>query len=121
MHIIHVGMSGRYPELKIDFEKLSLDAARFRLEESWFGLLPFVCDALEFRRKAAEEPKLLQNNWASMHVRFLDEFESELTAIQAVHKAAIDRLLIVDDVEIARQTADMLFEISQQAQELIAH
>jgi len=106
--------------LKIDFESITRDVPRYALQESWSRLAPFVCDAVAFRKQAAESPELLRDPSILLHVRFLDEFEPELAALQAIYEASrVDTRFPTDDIRIGQLAVDRLFEITQQAQERI--
>lgn len=110
----------RETELRLDFESISRDVPRFALQDSWLRLVPFVCNALEARKQVTESPQLLNDPLTNTQIRFLDEFDPELAAVQAIYEASrIDKKFPGGAIRIGQQVADKLFDISQQAQEQI--
>jgi hypothetical protein len=91
-------------KLKIDEHQLERDA----LDEAWRELAPVIRTAQERKEEVAENPERARDPEVEAYVRWLDTFNQELAAIQAVRDAA--PALSADDLKVAHQTAQKLLD-----------
>ena len=96
---------------------------RAALEQSWQVLAPNVAQARAVRTQAATNPALLSDPRNQALVRWLEAFEKQLVALERFHEAAADTSLDLplEDVRVARETADELFNTLQKARELLSN
>jgi hypothetical protein len=96
------------------------DQERAAFEQSWRVLAPNFEQAKAVRTRAVEDPNLLSEPRNRALVTWLDGFERQLVALETLHKAATDSSveLPLDDLRLARKTADDLLEALDKTHEL---
>jgi hypothetical protein len=101
------------------------DRAREAFEQAWRVLAPNVEQAKAVRAQAATNPDLLTDPNNQALVKWLDAFEKQLVALDSFHDAtsrADPSLNVVHlgDVQLARDTADELYNTLQEARGLLS-
>jgi hypothetical protein len=95
---------------------------RAAFEQSWQVLAPNLEQARAVRSQAAANPELLSQPGNQALLKWLEAFERQLVALERFHEAAANAALDlpVDDVRVARSTADDLFNTLQETRNLLA-
>ena len=101
-------------------DELALKAAeRGGLEQAWRVLAPNVEQARTIRAQA-DKPDLLNEPRNKVLVRWFDAFERQIAAVETLYNAAMDPSLNLplDDLRLARKTAEDLLEALEKTREL---
>lgn len=93
-----------------------VETSRIALEERWRELATIIDEAKQLDALAKRDPIKLDDPWVTAHIRWLNLFEVELAAVQAVYDAVTaGAKLEASEIRSARIAADKLLEIIQTA------
>lgn len=95
---------------------------RAAFDQTWQALEPNLEAARNVRKRALENPEVLNDPGNRALVRWLDAFERQLIALENFRKVTAEGSLElpVEDVRFVRENADELLGALQQARTLLA-
>lgn len=98
-----------------------IGTARLALEEAWRELAPIVDAARSLEARASQNPSLLSDPWVAAHTRWLQLFDREIKAVEAVYDAAsAGSRLSLDGIRAARDAAQKLLRFITTARERVS-